>query len=89
MSVYTDLSCYFLVNPQVWYTLLCKLGLPQWLSSKESICNAGETGSIPRSGRSPGERNGNPVQYFCLQNSIDRGGWLTTVYEVPKESDIT
>ena len=44
--------------------------------------NAGDVGSIPGSGRSPGEENGNPLQYSCLENSIDRGAWLATVHEV-------
>jgi len=54
------------------------MGLPQWLNSKESTCNAGATGdvgSVPWSGRSPGEGNGNPLQYSCLENPIDRGAW--------------
>ena len=41
---------------------------------KASACNAGDPGSIPGSGRSPGEGNGNPLQYSCLENSVDRGG---------------
>ena len=41
---------------------------------KESACNARDLGSIPGSGRSPGEMNGNPLQYFCLENPMDRGG---------------
>ena len=60
-------------------------GLPQWLSSKESSCNAGDTGitfSIPGLGRSPGGRNGNPLQYSCLKNPIDRGAWQATVHGV-------
>ena len=48
-------------------------GLPWWLSSKESVCNAGDPGSIPRLGRSPGEGHGNPFQYSCLENPMDRG----------------
>ena len=48
--------------------------------SKESTCKAGDLGSIPRSGRSPGEGNGNPLQYFCLENSMDRGASRTTVH---------
>ena len=43
-------------------------GLLRWHSSKESPCNTGDTGSIPGSGRSPGEGNGNPFQYSCLEN---------------------
>ena len=49
--------------------------------------NAGDTGdvgSIPRSGRSPEERHGNPLQYFCLENPMDRGAWRDTVYGVSK-----
>ena len=90
MSVYTDLSCYFLVNTQVWYTLLCKLGLPQWLSSKESICNAGDSGDkrlIPGLGRSLRKGNDNPFQYSCLQNPTDRGTWQATVHRAAEESD--
>ena len=46
------------------------MGLPRWFSSKESACNA-DQGSIPGSGRSPGEKNGYPFQYSCLENSMD------------------
>ena len=51
------------------------LGLPRGLSGKESACNAGDPGSVPGSGRSPGEGNGNPLQYSCLENPMDRGAW--------------
>ena len=51
---------------------------------KESACNAGDPGSIPGSGRSPGEGKGNPLQYFCLQNSMDRGAWWAAVHVVAK-----
>ena len=47
-------------------------------------CNAGNLGSIPGSGRSPGEGNGNPLQYSCLENSISRGVWWVTVHGVTK-----
>ena len=46
---------------------------------KESACNAGDLGSIPGSGRSPGEGNANPLQYSCLGNPMDRGAWRATV----------
>ena len=49
------------------------IGLPWWLSGKESACQAGVEGSIPESGRFPGEGNGNPLQYFCLGNFLDIG----------------
>ena len=54
------------------------LRLPQWLSGKECACSAGDagdTGSIPGLGRSPGEENGSPLQYSCLENPMDRGAW--------------
>ena len=51
-----------------------------WLSDKESTCNAGDAGLIPGSGRSPGEGNGSPLQYFCLVNPMDRGTWRATVH---------
>ena len=48
---------------------------PWWLSSKESACNSGDRGSSPELGRSPGEGNGNPLQYFCLGNLMDMEAW--------------
>ena len=56
----------------------------QWLSGKEPACQIGDTGSIPVSGRSPGEGTGNPLQYFCLENPMDRGTWRATVHGVTK-----
>ena len=49
---------------------------------KESACNAGDLGSIPRSGISPGEGNGNPLQYSCLENPMDGGAWRAPVHGV-------
>ena len=46
----------------------------------ESACNAGDPGLIPELGRSPGEGNGNPLRYSCLENSMDRGAWWATVH---------
>jgi len=51
---------------------------------KESTCNAGDLGLIPGSERSPGEGNTNPLQYSCLENSMDRGAWRVTVYGIAK-----
>ena len=59
-------------------------GLPGHSGSKESACNAGDPGSIPGSIRSPGEGNGNPLQYSGLENSMDRGAWQATVHGVAK-----
>ena len=52
--------------------------------SKVSACNAGDWGSIPGLGRSPGGGRDNPLQYSCLENSMDRGGWWATVHGVAK-----
>ena len=60
------------------------LGFPGGSEVKASACNAGDLGSIPGSGRSPGEGNGNPLQYSCLENPMDRGAWWATVHGVAK-----
>ena len=52
---------------------------------KASACNAGDPGLIPGLGRSPGEGNGNPLQYSCLENSMDGGAWWATVHRGRKE----
>ena len=56
----------------------------QGSASKESACNAGNLGSIPELGKFPGEGNGNPFQYSCLGNPMDRGAWQATVHGVAK-----
>ena len=66
-----------------------EIGLLRWDSGKESACNIGDTGLIPVLGRAPGEGNGNPFQYPCLGNSMDRGVWRATVHGVTKRSDTT
>ena len=60
------------------------LGFPGGSDSKESTCDAGDLGSIPGSGRSPGERNGYPLQCSCLENPMDRGACQSTVQRVIK-----
>ena len=60
------------------------VGFPYSSVGKESACNAGDLGSIPGSGRSPGEGNGNPLQYSCLENLMDRGAWRATVHGVTR-----
>ena len=64
--------------------LLSSQGFPGGSVGKESACNAGDTSLIPESGRSPGEGNGNPLQYSCLRNPMDRGGWWVTVHGVTR-----
>ena len=59
------------------------MGLPWWLSGKE-FCNVGDTGSIPGLGGFPRGGHGNPLQYSCLENPMDRGPWKATVHRVAK-----
>ena len=65
------------------------LVFPGGSNGKESAYNAGDTSSIPGSGRSSGEENGNPLQYSCLENPWDRGAWGATGHGVTKESNTT
>ena len=60
---------------------------PGGSNGEESACNAGDPGSIPGSGRSPGEGKGTPLQYSCLKKSMDRGGWCATFHGIA-ESDM-
>ena len=76
----------------LWADLLQMLGLPSWLSGKESVCIAGDTGNmglISGLGRSPGKGNGHPLQYSCLENPMDRGAWQATVHGVAKSQTQT
>ena len=57
-------------------------GLPRWLSGKKSAFHAGDSSSLPGSGRSPGVGNGNALQYSCLENSMERGAWRATIRRV-------
>ena len=60
------------------------MGFPSGSDVKESACNAGDPGSIPESGRSPGEGYGIPLQYSCLDNPMYRGAWRSAVDGVSK-----
>ena len=60
------------------------MGFPGGSVGKETTCNAGNPGLIPGVGRFPGEGNGNPLQYFCLESSMDRGSWRATVHGATK-----
>ena len=67
-------------------------GFPGGTVAKNSCASAGDLGdasSIPGSGKSPGEGNGNPPLYYCLENSVDRGAWWATVHRVTTELDMT
>ena len=74
-----DQKCLHLLTVSILLDLL-----PGWLSSKESAYNVGDSGSIPEWGRSPGGGNGNPFQYSCLENPMDRGAQRFTVHRVAK-----
>ena len=60
------------------------MGFPSSSDGKTSTCNAGDLGSIPGLGRSPGEGNGNPLQYSCQENPMDKRAWWATVHGVAK-----
>ena len=60
------------------------MGFPGGSDGKESACNAGDPGSVPGLARSSGEVNGNPLQYSCLENPMDRGAWWATIHGVTK-----
>ena len=62
--------------------MFCFQDFPGGSDGKASAYNAGDSGSIPGSGRSPGEGNSKPLQYSCLENSMDRGAWWATVHGV-------
>ena len=65
-----------LIYNYTYYILVAYiLGFPGGSEAKASACNAGNQGSIPGSGRAPGEGNGNPLQYSCLENPMDREAW--------------
>ena len=76
-----------LLGPLILYWSYIFQGFPGGSEGRVSACNVGDLDSIPRSGRSPGEGNGNPLQYPCLENPLDRGAW----YSPPghRESDTT
>ena len=67
-----------------WASHILCTGFPGGSYGKESACNARDPGSIPGSGRSPGEGNGNPLQYSCLENPMDGGFWGATIHWVAK-----
>ena len=66
------------------FAVYSQVGFPGGSDSKASACSAGDPGSIPGSGRSPGEGNGNPLQDSCLENPMDREAWWATVHGVAK-----
>ena len=86
--VFDDLDSFEDCWSDVWYSIL-SWDFPGGTVVKNLLANAGDTGSAPESGRSPGDGNGNPLQYSCLGNPKDRGAWQATVHGVAKELDAT
>ena len=85
ISVFFNESFLHIRLPNYWSF---SFSFPGGSEVKASACNVGDLGSIPGLGRSPGEGNGNPLQYSCLENPMDGGGWWATVHGVAKESDL-
>ena len=79
-----NVACSILPAPWICGLPICSWGFPPSSVSKESACNAGDSCSIPGLGRSPGEGNGNPLQYSCLKNPMDRGAWQATIRGVAR-----
>ena len=79
---FKDISVFPLTS--LWYLIILFGDFPGGSDGKTSACNVEDPGLIPGSGRSLGEGNGNPLQYSCLENSMDRGAWWATVHEVAK-----
>ena len=77
-----------LLSRCIWIVQSCS-DFPCSSVAKESACNAGDLGSIPELGRSPGEGKGNPLQYSCLGNPMDREAWRAVVHGVSEKSDMT
>ena len=73
-----------LLNPWNYLAVVIIIGTSLVADCEESACNVGDLGSIPESGRSPGEGNVNPLQYSCLENPMDGGAWWATVHGVAK-----
>ena len=80
--LFSNLYFAYTYNFKVNYVFI--FGLLWWLSGKECACNAGDLGSIPGSGRSPGEENSNPPQYTLLGNHMERGAWWAIVHGVAR-----
>ena len=82
ITVFNKLPC--AIQYVLLITYMIYVQFPGGSDGKASACNAGDPGSIPESGSSPGEGNGNPLQHSCLENPMDRGAWQATVRGVAK-----
>ena len=79
-TLYKTFTSLILFRKQVEELLYMSLDFPSSSNGKESACSVGDLGSIPGLERTPGEGHGNPLQYSCLDNSMDRGAWQSTVH---------
>ena len=79
-----ELLCLNLGKNRYVYVCICIWGFPGGSDSKESAWSEGDSGSVPESGRSPGEGNGYPLQYPCLEHPMDRGAWRAAVHGVAR-----
>ena len=77
--------CVHFLKTTFFKNSLLYMGFPGGSEGKESACNVGHPGSIPGSGRFPGGSKGNPLQYSCLENPMDRGAWRAIVCGVAEE----
>ena len=78
------LMCYWILFAKILLKIFASMCFPGGSEGKASAYSAGDLGSIPGSGRSPGEGNGNPLQYSCLENPMDGEAWYATVHGVAK-----
>ena len=85
-SLWCYCHSFVILSPKLYLfvSTMTRLGFPGGSVSKESASNAGDPGSIAGLGRSPGEGNGSPLQYSCLENLMDRGAWWATIHGVTK-----
>ena len=82
LNDWTELNCTLFIDYQFQF------GFPHSSIGKSSACNAGDLGSIPGLGRSPGEVNGNPLQYSFLENPMDRRAWQATVHRIMSRTQL-
>ena len=75
VQITSDIYSYFERTYMSTYAEVKLYDFPGGSEGKAPVYNAGDPGSVPGSGRSPGEGNGNPLQYYCLENPMDRGAW--------------
>ena len=75
LSIFSQISFYLIFKKVFIYLGVSDQGFPGGSDGKACACNVGDLGSILGSGRSPGEGNDNPLQYSCLENSMDEGAW--------------